>query len=145
MNTQRIHAWREGSIPTVDPDDLKSAWNFQEKVRALKGELTKPGDVSVAFELFQRSFKPDETNHNVNYRNAVLIQMIYLSEMGLAELTKLGLAGMKVLPGVDNGKPSDAMLKAIAKIPMKAENRFPPFDMEELRSLIEKEKGSHLH
>ena len=101
----------------MDPDDLKSAWNFQERVRALKGELTKPDDVALAYELLERSLKPQETNQNVIYRNAVLIQMIQFSQLDLTELTKLGLAGMKVLPGVDNGKPSYAMLKAIAKVP----------------------------
>lgn len=123
-------------VPAVDPDDLKSAWNFQEKVCALKAELTKPDDVALADELFERSLKPEETNQNVSYRNAVLIQMVQLSQMDLGELTTIGLAGMKVLPGLDNGKPSDAMLKAIAKIPMKA-NTFPPFDMEKLTRLIE--------
>lgn len=90
------------------------------------------------------SLKPEETNQNVSYRNAVLIQMVQLSQMDLGVLTAIGLAGMKVLPGLDNGKPSDAMLKAIAKIkiPMNA-NTFPPFDMEELARLIEEERGHH--
>jgi len=70
VSVQHLHAWPEGPVPAVNPDDLKSAWNFQEKVSALKGELTKPDDIAVAYELIEKSLKPAEANPSVNYRNA---------------------------------------------------------------------------
>jgi hypothetical protein len=138
MNT-RLHAhqraWIEESVPAVDPEVVKGMWDFQERVSSLKGELTKPEDVSFALGLLQRSIqhaiKPEETNHSFNYRGAVLIQMVLLSQ-----------AGQLVVPGMENGKPSDALFKAISKVPMKADGKsFPPFDMKELVQLIEEEKG----
>jgi len=140
MSTQRMHPWGEGPVPAVDPAELKGAWDFQERARGLKGEITKPEEDALVLELVRRSLKPEETNPSVDYRNFVLTQMIQFSQLDLAELTKLGLAGMKALPVVDNSKPSDAMLKAIAKVPMES-SKFPPFDMEELTRLIKEESS----
>jgi hypothetical protein len=69
-----------------------------------------------------------------NYRGAVLIHMVLL-----------GQDGRLVVRGMENGKPSDTLFKAISKVPMKPKNKFPPFDMNELIQLIEKEKGPDLN
>jgi hypothetical protein len=53
----------------------------------------------------------------------------------------LSQVGELVIPGIENGKPSDALFEAIARVPMRVEGKFPPFEMEELKQLIEEEKG----
>jgi len=93
--------------------------------------LRKPDDVALG--LLHRAIKPETTNLSSNYRGAVLIQMIQLHRTGMMEL-----------PGMNDGKPSEALFKAIAKVPMK-KNQFPPFDADDLIQLIEKEEGRTPH
>jgi hypothetical protein len=74
--------------------------------------------------------------HSVIFRGTMLFHTIQFNKDGKLEL-----------PGIIDGKPSEAVVRAFARVPMKVmapnvEYEVPPFDMDELIQLIEKEKGT---
>jgi hypothetical protein len=99
----------EELVPTVDPEDVKAAWNW---VMLMEFFQQRGGDLQA-----------------VHFR-VKLLRYIF-SELGL--------------PEVDNGKPSDAIVKAVARMPVKVTPNLEydglPCDLDELLRLIEKEKG----
>jgi hypothetical protein len=110
-------AWiNEKFIPVVDPEDIKALRNLS------------PADLEKRF--FQNIQNP------VAYVQAVQFRMMLL----YYAFTDLGL------PEFNDGEPSDAIVKAAAKVPVKVtpnlEYKGLPCDLDELLQLIEKEKGS---
>jgi hypothetical protein len=135
------YSWlNEEFVPVVDPEDLKAAWNLGQDLErriALRGT----NDINVLYRLkistvqgllgfFQKALKPGADMMAVDFRIRLL--RYAFTELGLPEL--------------DNGQPSEAILKAVAEVPVKVTPNLEyvglPCDENELLQLIEKEKGS---
>lgn len=140
MNTSTIPWLNEEFVPPANPDDLKILWNMVEDGKKLTA-LTGSNDISqirgadgspLYSDFFMRLVDEDKKRQILFYRIALLDHAMKLSEPGKA-----------CLPGMHDGKPSDAVFKAFATVPMKlfapnVEHESLPFDMEELIQLIEK-------
>src|ERR1700690_3946395 len=118
----------DGSIPTVDPADLKSVWQMQEGVFR-----SHPGQhLAVGFDLYERACTAGANVHAVFLR----ISMLRMIQM-LVESERL------IFPWLHEGKPDDVVFKVLAALPMTGLPTSPsngfPFDMEEFRKLIEME------
>ena len=122
-----------GPVPEVDPADLKSLWNMQSEAQA---RHDKPGAIALSFSLCQSACSPGANVAAVWYRSSMLAVLQHLSD-----------AGGPALPGIQEGKPSDAFFKALAIVPMTGmqpgapPRKGFPFDLQELVSLIQKEAG----
>jgi hypothetical protein len=118
MNTQIPWLNREFVI-AVDPEKLRAMWNLN---REIIERVERNGGTNDLLTLY-------EFKMTAEYFRMTLISMC--ADHGLIKL--------------DHGKPSDAVFKAVAKVPVKLfpsvpENSFP-CDKDELLRLIEEEKG----
>jgi hypothetical protein len=140
MPTIEIPWINEEFVPIADPDDLKTLWNMGVATKELM-ELHGTNDISqirgadgipLYTDIFWKLIEGDANVLSANFRGTMISHVIRYVQSGELEL-----------PGIDQGKPSDAVFEAFAKVPMKVippnvEHDSPPFDMEELIQLIEK-------
>jgi hypothetical protein len=125
--TELLHKFLPGpgQIPEVDPADLKNLWTHNKS--ALERTFGRPDP----FAYFLSAISGP-----VWYR---LAQFEIMRQM-------INEAKGRVLPGMQDGKPTDAVFKAFAIVPMSGMCRgdppheWPPFDVDELFRLIEKEE-----
>jgi hypothetical protein len=115
------------SIPTVDPADLKGVWQMQDELLARHGS-----GFAVALDLYKRACRPGAHVWSVWYRCSQFETL-----RNFYELTGTNL------PWLHDGKPDEAVFKALAVVPM---TKMPPggreglpFDVEELIRLIQKD------
>ena len=140
MPTTEIPWLNEEFVPVVDPEDIKAAWNLRldiEERKTLHGGTNdlnalyglKMSTVQELLGFFQKALKPGADMRAVHFRTGLLDYAF----------TELGL------PEMDNGKPSDAILRAVAKVSVKVTPNLEydglPCDLDELLQLIVKEKG----
>jgi hypothetical protein len=115
MNTQI--PWLNGEfVIAVDPEKLRAMWNLN---REILERVERNGGTNDLLTLY-------EFKMTAEYLRMLLIATSV--EQGLIKL--------------DHGKPSDAVFKAVAKIPVKAtpdspNHAFFPCDTDELLRLIE--------
>jgi hypothetical protein len=129
----------EEFVPVVDPEDLKAAWDLSQDMERRKA-LHGTNDLNVLYglhistpqellEFFQKVLQPGADLQAVHFR--IMLLHYSFEELGLPEL--------------ENSKPSDAILKAVAKVSVKVTPNLEydglPCDKDELLRLIEKEKG----
>jgi hypothetical protein len=118
------------SIPTVDPADLKSVWQMQEELRARHGS-----GFALAIDLYKGACSPGADVWSVWYRCSQFERLRNFNE----------LTGTN-LPWLHDGRPDDAVFKALSVVPM---TKMPPggrpdlpFDVDELIKLIKKESDA---
>ena len=128
---------KDGPIPPVDPADLKSIWAMQEE---LKRDFEKRApnrapnqDLSVSINYYKRVCSPGPNVGVLWYRVSILEMLRHVSE-----------ATGTSLPWPREGKPGDAVFKALAIVPMTGlapgvVRKVPPFDPDKLISLIKQE------
>ncbi len=123
----------------MDPENLKAVWDLGLDIKERSALHGGTNDINVLYGLHistlqeflefpLKALKPGAEIHSVRLRMTLLH---YAAE-------ELGL------PDVASNKPSDAVFKAIAKIPVKVmalNYDSLPCDMDELLRLIEEEKG----
>jgi hypothetical protein len=120
-------------LPSADPADLKSVWTMQQEVKKdldkrLPNRNPNQG-FSIGIDVYQRACSPGADAFLVWRRLAMLetVQRIF-SEAG------------GTLPGFTDGKPRDAVFKALAIVPMTDGGQESiPIDAKELIRLIKKE------
>ena len=123
-------------VQEVDPKDLKYAWSalqeFQQK-RSTAQRSIDPFPAQVVLDL-QRVCLPN------------LFAICYRLTQ-LNRLRQFRKAKRQPLPGMKRGKPTDAIFKAFAFVPIAGREfsdpprRDWPFDVDELVRLIQKESG----
>jgi hypothetical protein len=119
-----------GSVPPVEPADLRSVWTMQSKIQALN-----PGQqIGISADGYQRACGPEADVRVVFER---------VSHLGL-----LQIAGM-LTPWLHDGVPDDALFDVIATIPMSRMQKGvvynkPPFDVEEFIKQVEKRRSGSL-
>jgi hypothetical protein len=129
MATSLDHFWGSGSpsggsVPPVDPADLRSVWAMQSEIQA-----RNPGQqIGISADAYQRACGPGADIRAVFER---------VSLLGL-----LQIAGM-LSPLLGNGVPDDAVFDVAATIPMSRMQRGvvynkPPFDVDEFIKQVEK-------
>ena len=102
---------KDGPIPPVDPADLKSVWAMQEELKR-KFEKLVPNRApdqycSVGIDYVKRACSPGANAGAVWFRLAKLEMLKMRSE-----------ATGTSLPWLQEGKPGDAVFKALATLPM---------------------------
>jgi hypothetical protein len=118
-----------GPVPAVEAADLEAIWNLQNDMQA-----GHPG-ASISFDIrtHLRASRPDADAVSAWYRLSILAILQYLKRTGGLELRWLS-----------DGKPSQAVFKALAIVPMtsipvgKPTSQLP-VDLDELARLIQKE------
>jgi hypothetical protein len=128
---------RDGPIPPVDPADLKSVWvmmeGYKKDFEKLMPDRAPNETFSVRIDCYRQACSPGADVGAVWYRLSMLEMLKHLNE-----------AGGPTLPGMNDSKPSDALFKAFAIVPMTAlgpggRREGFPFDMDELTRLVKKE------
>ena len=118
MPTNEIAWLNEEFVPAVDPEDVKAAWNFFLDIKERKVLQGRTNDHGLNPTTIQA----------VNFRMELLYQAV---DRGLLEM--------------GHNRRSDAIFKAIAKVPVKVTPNLQyeglPCDLNELLQLIETEKG----
>jgi hypothetical protein len=119
----------DGPVPTVALDDLKRVFAIQ--MQATARHPGEPG--AIALSIFERACTSGSDAETVWYRVSWLQILQHLNEAGQIDF-----------PWIPDGKPDEAVLKALAVIPMTGMNPTVmrqgfPFDVEELRRLVQKE------
>jgi hypothetical protein len=117
--------WEDsGSVPPVEPADLRSVWTMQSEIQALH-----PGQpVGISADAYQRACRPEADVQAVFERASLL---------GLLQM------GGMLSPWLRDGVLDDAVFEVAAAIPMSRMQRGvvykkPPFDVEEFINQIEK-------
>jgi hypothetical protein len=129
MATSLDHFWGStnqdsGSVPPVEPADLRSVWTMQSEIQALR-----PGEqIAIPADAYQRACRPEADVRAVFERASLL---------GL-----LQIAGM-LSPLLRDGIPDDAVFDVAATIPMSrmqigVVHQKPPFDVDEFIKQVEK-------
>jgi len=112
-----------GSVPPVEPADLRSVWTMQSDAQA-----QNPGkQIGISADVYQRACGPEADVRAVFARASLL---------GLLEI------GGMLSPWLNDGVPDDAVFHVAATIPM---NRMqigvvynkPPFDVDEFIKQVE--------
>jgi hypothetical protein len=128
---------KDGPIPPVDPADLKSVWAMHEKFnKEFEERMPKrpPNQVcAVSPDYYRQVCSPGANVGVVWYRLSILEMLRHISE----------ITGTS-LPWPREGKPGDAVFKALATVPMTGVapgvvRKVPPFDPDELIRLIKQE------
>jgi hypothetical protein len=129
---------KDGPIPPVDPADLKSVWAMQKE---FKKDFEKrmpdhaPNEtVGVGIDYYRRVCGPGANVGAVWYRLSRLEALQMMSE-----------AGGQSWAGLTEGKPDDAVFKALANLSMTGMQpgvirEGLPFDVEQLIRLIREEE-----
>jgi hypothetical protein len=135
MATSLDHFWGSGSpsggsVPPVDPADLRSVWTMQSEIQA-----RNPGQqIGIGAESYKRACGPGADVRAVFERT---------SHLGLLQM------GGMLAPWLRDGVPDDAVFHVAATIPMSRMQRGvvynkPPFDVEEFLKQIERRKSGSL-
>jgi hypothetical protein len=127
----------DGVVPPVDPADLRRVWEMKE---VLNKDFEKrlpnhaPNETyGIGMDVYRRACKPGADVQAVWYRLGMLTLLETMTN-----------DGGRIVPGLTDGKPTDAVFKVLATAPMTgmqigAPRHGPPFDTEELIKLIGKE------
>ena len=117
-----------GSVPPVEPADLRSVWTMQSEMQALC-----PGEgIAISADVYKRACGP-EANVRAVFERAAKLWM---------------LQGVGVLaPWLQDGVPDDAVFDVAATIPMSRMQvgvvyNKPPFDVDEFIKQVEKRTQS---
>jgi hypothetical protein len=118
-----------GPVPAVEAADLEAIWNLQNDM-----QVGHPGQ-SISFDIrtHLRALRPDADAPSAWCRLYVLALLQHIKKIGGLEL-----------PWLSDGKPSRAVFRALAIVPMtgvpvgKPTNRLP-VDLDELFRLIQRE------
>ena len=134
MATSLDHFWGStpngGSVPPVDPADLRSVWTMQSEIQALH-----PGEqIGIGADMYSKACGAGADIRAVFER---------VSLLGL-----LQIAGM-LSPLLRDGIPDDAVFDVAATIPMSRMQRGvvynkPPFDVDEFIKQVEKRRSGSL-
>lgn len=117
-----------GSVPTVEPADLRSMWSMQREIQALH-----PGQqIGISADAYQRACRPEADVRAVFER---VSHLWILQEVGV-------LANW-----LHDGVPDDAVFHVAATIPMNrlqvgAVYKQPPFDVDEFIKQVEQRTQS---
>lgn len=151
-----------GPVPTVDPADLRSLWELKQKALGLvqkaaaslpKTEVEDAAQRGIATSWdFPSLGLPIPTNAGCSpgadvgavwYRVTMLGWLEELRRVSYISKAGPPLSEIANLPGFDNSKPSDAVFKALAVVPMTGLARPSgspptefPVDIAELTRLI---------
>jgi hypothetical protein len=122
------HFWgtnqASGSVPLVDPADIRSVWTMQSEIQA-----RDPGQqIGISADAYKRACGPEADVRAVFERASLL---------GLSEI------GGMLSPWLNDGVPDDAVFHVAANIPMRrmqrgVVNNKPPFDVGEFIKQVEK-------
>jgi hypothetical protein len=120
---------KEGLLPTVAVDDLKRVFALQQEVQSR--HPGQPGSISI--EVYQQACTSGSDGQAVWFRLSFLFVLQHLNDAGIIKF-----------PWIHDGKPEEAVFKALATIPMtginpKVMREGLPFDVEELRRLVQTE------
>lgn len=111
------------AVPEVDPEDVKTLWQEQQKIQAVH-----PGQHATGIDVMKAVCKPGANVKAVWYR---------MSMFGLLNV----VASEQVSPWMNNGEPCEIIFRTIATIPMEWIGQSPrqglPFDVEEFFRLLE--------
>jgi hypothetical protein len=118
-----------GPVPVVEAADLEAIWNLQNDM-----QVGHPGQ-SISFDIrtHLRALRPDADARSAWCRLSILALLQHIKKIGGLEL-----------PWLSDGKPSQAVFRALAIVAMtgvpvgKPTNRLP-VDLDELTRLIQKE------
>ena len=119
----------DNPIPVANPSDLKALWKLQKDLEARHGRQ----GVIMGIGPDQQGILSSGANFgDVFYRLS-----------WLRHLQILGEAGHLSFPWIHDGEPEDAVIEALAIVPMTGRRpgvmyERPPFDVEELIRLIKK-------
>jgi hypothetical protein len=117
-----------GSVPPVEPADLRSVWTMQSEVQALR-----PGEqIAISAEKYKHACGPEAD-----------VRAVYERVSHLWMLQEVGM----LAPWLRNGMPDDAVFHVAATIPMGRMQigvvyKKPPFDAEEFIKQVEKRAQS---
>ena len=112
-----------GSVPPVEPADLRSMWSMQNGVQAMH-----PGQqIAIPAAAYQRACGPEAD-----------VRAVYERVSHLWMLQEIGM----LAPWLRDGVPDDAVFHVAATIPMSrmqigVVNKKPPFDAEEFIKQVE--------
>jgi hypothetical protein len=133
MNIDTLISWIN-EVPSVDAEDIRAGWNLDLDMQR-RSAIHGTNNIKVLYalssdqeilEFFQSALTPGADLDAVHSRMMLL-------RYAFEELA---------LPELKDGKPSDAIVRAVAKVSMKATpNDGLPCDLNELLQLIETEKG----
>jgi hypothetical protein len=118
----------DGSVPPVEPADLRSVWTMQSEIQALN-----PGEqIGISADLYQRACGPEAD-----------VRAVYVRVSQLWMLREVGVLATWIHDGV----PDDAVFDVAATIPMSRMQigvvyQKPPFDLEEFIKQVEKRTQS---
>jgi hypothetical protein len=133
MATSSDHFWGDGgqdsgSVPPVEPADLRSVWTMQTGVQALR-----PGEqIMISAESCKQACGPEAD-----------VRAVYERVSHLWMLREVGVLATWVHDGV----PDDAVFHVAATIPMSRMQmgvvyQEPPFDLEEFIRQVEERTQS---
>jgi len=133
MATSLDHFWGSpdqdsGSVPPVEPADLRSVWTMQNDIQALR-----PGEqIGISADSYKRACGP-EADVRAVYERVSLLWLLRESEI--------------LATWVHDGVPDDAVFDVAATIPMSRMQRGvvykePPFDIDEFIKQVEKRTQS---
>jgi hypothetical protein len=113
----------DGSVPPVDPADLRSVWAMQSDIQALR-----PGEqIGIGADLYKKACGPEADVRAVYER---VSQLWMMQEVGV------------LASWLHDGVPDDAVFHVVATIPMSRMQRGVvykklPFDVEEFIKQVE--------
>lgn len=112
------------SVPEVEPEDIKTVWQFGEELRA-KFPSTKAFGVGV----MEQTCKPGTNIEAVNYRAGMIEMLSYIAQQLKPD------EAQQLAPWLKEGQVPDPVFRAIAAVPMvwigsEVRQGFP-FDVEE--------------
>jgi hypothetical protein len=123
---------KEGLLPTVAVDDLKKVYALQNEVQS-----NHPGQCgSISISVYKQVCTSGSDAGTVWFRLSWLFILQHLNE-----------AGHIKFPWIHDGKPDEAVFKALAVVPMngmspRVMGKGLPFDVEGLCRMVQKESES---
>lgn len=131
------HPWDsdnpEELVPTVDPADIKAAWQLYHAA-----ELRMPGhQVAIATGVFENACSPGADISSVTYRTVNLFLLFRLASHAVNEPD-----ARKILEWQHGDKLDDRLAEVMAKIPLKWMSKdviynSPPFDVDDFITQVE--------
>ena len=127
------HFWgtgdqHSGSVPPVEPADLRSVWTMQSEIQA-----RNPGQqIGISTDAYKRACGPEAD-----------VRAVYERVSHLWMLQEVGV----LTPWLHDGVPDDAVFHVAAIIPMSRMQigvvyQKPPFDLEEFIKQVERRTQS---
>jgi hypothetical protein len=114
------------SVPEVDADDLKAVWRVSEEI-----QRDHPGEhVAIDTESLRRFCKPAANMNAVCYRSRYLNVFRFVAGMPRSSEQEIAEGQKKVAAVLKDGV-TDAVVNAIAKVPMKWDMHGLPLDVDE--------------